>query len=249
MIGIITAPNVKQDLDCGQSQLKLAYFHWIEMADEQAMIIPYDISEDELLIILQRIQGIVWVGGEIENTKTHTTNQYTTLLNTLFYCYQYAIRENNNGNYYPIWGTCLGFDILLMFANQKSSLKESLLPFSMHGVYPCSFTPTKSRLKKWFSASMLQKMKKQPSIFYNNNYGNVTVPNTVRIVSKHETFINMIEFKDYPFYGVQFHPEQPQTEFSIEISQQFSLFFKNECDKNKNKWKWSLSDFKKIIKL
>ena len=127
MIGIITAPNVKQDLDCGQSQLKLAYFHWIEMADEQAMIIPYDISEDDLLIILQRIQGIVWVGGEIENTKTHTTKQYTTLLNTLFYCYQYAIRENNNGNYYPIWGTCLGFDILLMFANQKSSLKESLL--------------------------------------------------------------------------------------------------------------------------
>jgi CTP synthase (UTP-ammonia lyase) len=96
---------------------------------------------------------------------------------------------------------------------------------------------------------MLNKMKKQPSIFYNNKYGNIIVPNTVHIVSKHENYINMIEFKDYPFYGVQFHPEQPHTEFSIEVSQQFSLFFKNECDKNKNKWKWTLSDFKKIIKL
>jgi gamma-glutamyl hydrolase len=245
MIGIITAPNVKHDLKCTQSYLNLAYIHWIEMADEQAMIIPYDISEKELLVILQRIHGVVWVGGAIENTKTHTKTQYNTLINTLFYCYQYAIRENTNGNYYPIWGTCLGFDILLMFANQKPSLKESLIPFPLHGVYPTSFTITKSKLKKWFSHSMLQKMKKQPCVFHNHKYGNITVPSSVDIISKHDNFINMIEFKEYPFYGVQFHPEQPHTEFSIEVSRQFSLFFKNECDKNNNKWKWNLSDFKK----
>ena len=32
-------------------------------------------------------------------------------------------------------------------------------------------------------------------------------------------------------YDLQFHPEQPQTEYSIEVSRQFSLFFNNECDK------------------
>jgi gamma-glutamyl hydrolase len=242
MIGIITDPIVKHQLNCGHSYLNLAYIHWIEMADEQAIIIPYDISEKELLTILQRIHGIVWVGGAIENTKIHTSRQYTTLINTLFYCYQYAMNENNNGNYYPIWGTCLGFDILLMFANHIPSLKESLVPFPLHGVYPCSFTNNKTRLKQWFSN--IQKLKK-PCVFHNHTYGNIEVPDNVEIVSKHNNFINMIEFKEYPFYGVQFHPEQPQTEYSIEISRQFSLFFKNECDKNKNKWKWNLSDFKK----
>jgi len=245
MIGIITAPNEKHHLECGQSYLKIAYIHWIEMSDEKAIIIPYDISQKELSDILQRTHGIVWVGGGIENTTPHTSKQNNKLLDTLFYCYQYAIHENNNGNYYPIWGTCLGFDILLMFANQKPSLKESLISFPLHGVYPTTFTTNKTRLKKWFSANMLQKMKKQPCVFHNHKYGNVTVPPTVDIVSKHDDFINMIEFKDYPFYGVQFHPEQPHTEFSIEVSRQFSLFFKNECAKNKNKWKWNLADFKK----
>lgn len=251
MIGIITAPIAKQHIKCAQSYLNLAYIHWIEMSGEQAMVIPYDISEKELLSILQRIQGIVWVGGSITNTKMHTTKQYKTLINTLFYCYQYAIHENNKGNYYPIWATCLGFDILLMFSKQQLSLKESLLSLPLHGVYPCTFTSTPTKLKKWFSKNMIDQMKIQPCVFHNHRYGNITISDIVDVVSIHDNFINMIEFKDYPFYGVQFHPEQPHTDFSIKVSRQFSLFFKNECKKNKNKWEWNLIDFKKenVIKI
>jgi gamma-glutamyl hydrolase len=244
MIGIITAPNLKQDIKCEHSYMKIAYLHWIEMSGEQAIIIPYDIKEKELEVLLSRIQGVVWVGGGIENSKFHTHKQYTTLINTLFYCYQYAIRENDKGNYYPLWGTCLGFDILLMFANHLPSLKETLTTFSLYGSYPCTFTSNDTKLKKWFPSQLRQQMKKQPCVFHNHIYGNTTVPDTVNVVSMHHDFINMIEFKQYPFYGVQFHPEQPHTELGIQVSRQFSLFFKNECNKNKNKWKWKLSDFK-----
>jgi gamma-glutamyl hydrolase len=244
MIGIITAANIKQDIECEHSYMKLAYLHWIEMSGEQAILIPYDIKEKELDVLLSRLQGVVWVGGAIENTKKHTDEQYTTMINTLFYCYQYAISENDKGNYYPIWATCLGFDFLIMFANYIPSLKESLLPFSLHGSYPCTFTKTETKLKKWFSPQLRKQMKKQACVFHNHIYGNKTVPDTVDIVSIQDGFLNMIEFKKYPFYGVQFHPEQPHTDLGIEVARQFSLFFKNECSKNKNKWKWKLSDFK-----
>ena len=243
MIGIITAPTSKQDMKCEHSYITISYLHWIEMSGEQAIFIPYDIKEKELDILLSRIQGIVWVGGNIENSKFHTHKQYNTLIDTLFYCYQYAITENDKGNYYPIWGTCLGFDILLMFAKHLPYLKESLIPFPLYGYYPCTFTSTNTKLKKWFPTQLRQQMKKT-CVFHNHIYGNKTVPDTVDIVSMHDNFINMIEFKQYPFYGVQFHPEKPPNDLGIQVSRQFSLFFKNECNKNKNKWKWTLSDFK-----
>jgi len=244
MIGIITAPNIKQNMDCEHSYIKIAYLHWIEMSGEQAMLIPYDIKEKKLSVLLSRIQGVVWVGGAIENKKKHTDQQYNTLINTLFYCYQYATKENDKGNYYPIWSTCLGFDILLMFSKQLPTLKESFTSFPLHGSYPCTFTSNNTKLKKWFPSQLRQQMKTRPCVFHNHIYGNTTVPDSVEIVSMHDEFINMIEFKEYPFYGVQFHPEQPHTELGIQVARQFSLFFKNECNKNKNKWKWKLSDFK-----
>jgi hypothetical protein len=131
-----------------------------------------------------------------------------------------------------------------MFANHAKSLKDSLIPFPLQGSYPCTFTSTDTKLKKWFPVQLRQQMKKQPCVFHNHIYGNTDVPKTVDVVSMHDTFINMIEFKKYPFYGVQFHPEKPDNELGIQVSRQFSLFFKNECNKNKNKWKWKLSDFK-----
>jgi gamma-glutamyl hydrolase len=246
MIGIIDAPNIKRELSCGKSYLFMAYIHWIEMSGETVVIIPYNIKEQKLLEILARVNGVVWVGGEIENKKTHTTQQYNDLVNTLFTTYQYAISENNKGNYYPIWSTCLGMDMLIMFVKEEeSNIVKSMKPYSKNGVYSCVFTKESSRLKKWFSAYLQHEMKKQPCVYHNHNYGNDTIPeDKVRVVSMQDGYINILEFIDYPFYGVQFHPEQPHNDFSIKVSEQFSLFFKQECSKNKNKWKWKLSDFK-----
>lgn len=247
MIGIIAAPSIINQIHCGHSYLYLAYIRWIEMANEIAIIIPYDIREDKLMEILQRVNGVVWVGGAVENKKTHTTQQYNDLVNTLFITYQYAISENNKGNYYPIWGTCLGMDMLIMFVKEKhENIIDSMKPYSKKGDYSCTFTSSPSRLKSWFSSQMQQEMKKQPCVYHIHDYGNDSVPkDKVRIVSMHDKFINAIEFIHYPFYGVQFHPEQPHNDFAITVSEQFSLFFKEECKKNKNVWKWKLNDFKK----
>ena len=94
---------------------------------------------------------------------------------------------------------------------------------------------------------MRSKMKKTPCVTHSHQYGIDIgpIPN-VRIVSTSNNFINSIEFIEYPFYGVQFHPERPATKFALSVSLQFSLFFKHECEKNKNKWIWQPSDFKKI---
>lgn len=55
-------------------------------------------------------------------------------------------------------------------------------------------------------------------------------------------YINAYSFKDYPFYGVAFHPEAviyswveeviPQTDIGVDFSQKMSEIFVNECRKN-----------------
>jgi gamma-glutamyl hydrolase len=245
MIGIITAPNIKSDIECGESYLYTSYIHWVEMSGETAVIIPYNISEDKLLEVLKRVNGVIWVGGGIENKKYHTEKQNNDLINTLFITYQYVVSENDKGNYYPLWATCLGFYILLMFAKEESeTISGSVVPYEKSGVFSCTFTTTTSKLKKWMAP--LQSRMKKPCVTQNHKYGVESVPeDKVKIVSIQDNFVNIVEFVHYPFYGVHFHPEQPKTDFSIKVSQRLIMFFKNECSKNKNKWKWDVSDFEK----
>ena len=246
MIGIITAPNIKSEVKCGESYLHISYIHWVEMSGETALVIPYNISEEKLLEVLKRLNGVIWIGGGIENKKNHTEKQNEDLINTLFTTYQYVMSENDKGNHYPLWATCLGFYILLMFVKEKSeTIRDSIVPYEKSGDFPCTFTKTSSKLKKWM-APLQSRMKSQSCVTQNHKYGIESVPeDKVRIVSMQDNFVNMVEFINYPFYGVHFHPERPPTELGIQVSYRLIMFFKNECDKNKNKWKWKLSDFEK----
>ena len=246
MIGIITAPNIKSELHCGESYLYMSYIRWIEMSGETAILIPYNISEEKLLEILKRVNGVIWVGGAIENKKHHTEKQNDDLINTLFITYEYVMAENDKGNYYPLWATCLGFYILLMFVKEESeTIHGSIVPYEKSGVFPCTFTKNPSKLKKWI-APLQSRMKSQSCVTQNHKYGIESVPeDKVQIVSMQDNFVNIVEFVNYPFYGVHFHPEIPPNELGIQVSQRFIMFFKNECSKNKNKWKWETSDFKK----
>ena len=244
MIGIVSCPpSIKST--CNSSYIYTSYIDWISMSGEQSIIIPYTISESNLQILLNRLQGVIFTGGAIQNKQTHSSTQYTQLINTLFFIYKHAIHENNKGNYYPIFGTCLVNEILLMFARNKKNLQESLDSHDKHGTFPLQLN-THSNLGKWFAPNMRAKMKNTPCVTHSHKYGNdiSTIPG-VKISSTLDNFIDSIEFTDYPFYGVQFHPERPSTPFAVSVSLQFSLFFKHECSKNKNKWEWKHSDFKK----
>ena len=47
---------------------------------------------------------------------------------------------------------------------------------------------------------------------------------------KQQEFVAAVEHTFYPFYGVQFHPER----INGKISDHISIFFLNECRKNRN---------------
>jgi gamma-glutamyl hydrolase len=71
-------------------------------------------------------------------------------------------------------------------------------------------------------------------------------------------FISTIEHRNYPFYGVQFHPEKniyewvrnkniSHTQNAIEAAQYFAKFFVNETRKSTNSFKNSATEDKYVI--
>jgi GMP synthase-like glutamine amidotransferase len=130
-----------------------------------------------------------------------------------------------------------------MFAKNDTVLSKQ--SFHEFGQTPFVFTE-KSRMKKWFPKSLRDEMASNPCVQHHHLYGyEVQHIDGVRIVSVQDNYINAFEFECYPFYGVQFHPERPFSDMSLEVATAFSSFFQRECVNSKHKWDWEYTDFKK----
>jgi len=235
MIGVIALPKINS-LHESNIQYAKKYVKWIESSGAKALIIPYDISLPELLSVLKSIQGIVLIGGAIENKKLYSHQQYITYVTTLYRAYTTIKTYNDQGRYFPIWGTCLGFEMLLLFQQHKQlhHLFNSMKHHEKNGIFTLQLKP--SRFKSFFPDEIIQLMKTTPCVTHHHTYGFDIVPHdSITIVSTESNFINMIEFKKYPFYGCQFHPERHFDTFSKQLSILFSCFFYSECLKNEIK--------------
>jgi gamma-glutamyl hydrolase len=210
------------------------YIRWIEATGASAVILPYSISRTALHKQMHLIDGVVWTGGAIE-TDRYTPKQRMTYLNTLQECFRLAMYFNDRGRTFPIWGSCLGFEMLVLMG-ENIPLERFFDHIQVHtrtGQNTIVFNPSYSRLKKWFPAKLRNEMSNIPCATHHHKLGfDITPLPHIRIVSVDSGFINMIEYIDYPFYGVQFHPERPFSSFSEIVSRQFGEFLYNECKKN-----------------
>jgi len=208
------------------------YVKWIESSGAKACIIPYNVSLSELTSILSTISGIVFTGGSINNKKKYTDKQRITYVTTLHHAYSQIKQYNNQGRYFPIWGTCLGFEMLMLFQQNRpiEHIFDYLQPHKLKGVSTIKMKD--SRIKSFFPTWIIPEMETRLCAIHSHTFGFDIVPNkNITIVSTESNFINMIEFKQYPFYGLQFHPEKYNDPFSKQISILFSCFFYSECKK------------------
>ena len=129
---------------------------------------------------------------------------------------------NDNGEYFPLWGTCQGFEYLAMFAADEGADVLSLL--GSHGVsIPLQFVGDPLDTRMFHDAgdkAML--FASTPSSYMSHSYGLApakfttdaglakmfTMTATSTDCMTEATFVSSMESPDYPFQGVQFHPEK-----------------------------------------
>lgn len=101
------------------SYISAAYVKYLESAGARVVPILINTTEDELIKLLGNINGVLFPGGAVNLDKS----AYARNARIVF---DYALRENDAGKYYPVWGTCLGFEQILVLVGGPQIISGSI---------------------------------------------------------------------------------------------------------------------------
>lgn len=264
VVGIVTLPiTVPSQRKLGPSSFATSYARWVEAGGARVVPIFYDSTKEELDFLLPRLNGVFYTGGLVDFNPTEEDPEGAKYLFTTEYLYNYVMAENKKGNYYPIWGTCLGFERLmqLMANDPNATIIEEVdaenfainLGFTAEGWL--------SRLFGGMSYVLFKEVASPLGNLAFNNHGLGIDPDVLKAspagkelhilsVDADRTgkpFVSTVEGKRYPIYGTQWHPEKAPWEWNPEhhishsdwaltFSNYMGRFFAEECKYNKNKF-------------
>lgn len=109
VVGIFSYPHRHRGkLD--ETYIAASYVKWLESAGARSIPIPWDASNELVDEIMSQVNGILYPGGG------------DVSLSSAFHRVWEKTRQLNlQGQYFPIWGTCLGFEIMLMLSSNRGS--------------------------------------------------------------------------------------------------------------------------------
>jgi len=215
IIGIFAQPTSSTEGDCKGSCTYIAasYVKYIEASGARVVPIDYYATTAELDALLPSLNGVLFPGGgsAFPSSAQHTFNK---------------VKEfNDAGDYFPLWGTCMGFQWLLISATQNQNILDP--PSGQMDAYNLSialdFTKTYKNSKIFENApnEVTQILAKKNVTMNNHHYGiypehfeatpaltdfyNMLSTNVDR---QGTPFVSMIEAFKYPIFGSQWHPEK-----------------------------------------
>ncbi|KAG7271696.1 hypothetical protein CRUP_025557, partial [Coryphaenoides rupestris] len=166
--------------------------------------------------------------------------------------YRLALKANDGGDYFPIWGTCLGMQLLMVLVAGEDVL--TMTP-AENLPLPLNLTADvhSSRMFQGFPSEVMTALSREPLTGNFHHYGiliktfaeNEKLSDFYTILSTNiakngAQFVSTMEGKRYPFYGVQWHPEvnrfqwAPDVQFphspnAVRVSSLLAEFFINEA--------------------
>ncbi|XP_047424390.1 gamma-glutamyl hydrolase [Mugil cephalus] len=223
-----------------------SYVKFLESAGARVVPVMINRTEEEYKALFNSINGILYPGGGV----SIVSSGYERAAKIF---YELAIEANKRGDYFPVWGTCLGFEQLAYLTSGKSLLTHT----NTSGVaLPLNFTSEakNSRMFKGFPPELVKALASEPltenshqwslaTLTYNTNddlrrFYKVLSTNT----DGNTEFVSTIEAYDYPIYATQWHPEKnafewtrpyiPHSPSAVKTTFYMAEFFVSEARKN-----------------
>ena len=241
-VGIITIPH-SQKTKYGKSHIMKPYVDWFEERGVRVIPIPFDTTQHELYF--QMVNGLLIPGGE-----TGFIMKNETFINSITRFFELSLQQDE---YFPIWGTCFGFEVLMTLIGGFTRFKK----YNAHGFYPIHITQDgyKSRMFHSFSPQYTHYLEHNKSTAENHEYGispqdfmdNIHLRRFYDILATSvdengKEYVAAIEGKYYPVYGVQWHPERQKS------TGPFINFFISELHKNKHKCHQFIPHLSDVVK-
>ena len=251
VVGLYGNPYPENDYtNFNKTYYVMAYIRWLESSGAEVMAIYNWYSESEIEKILNKVNGVLFMGGGRDfNLTSNWEVKAKFILN-------FAL--NNN---LPVYGTCMGFQLLhVIFSEDEKILSKYKYDDSgvEHSLILVKGIPQK--LFSLFEDKELEILEKHSSTVYfhhdgidKNDFSKNKLLNKIFFLSsigydkKLNIFSNTIEGKESKIYGSQFHPEKVpyirtknyvlnHSMDSLTVSQLIGLYFVDECRKNENRF-------------
>ncbi|XP_029990345.1 gamma-glutamyl hydrolase isoform X2 [Sphaeramia orbicularis] len=217
VIGVLAQENLPGDQFAqGSSYIAASYVKYLEGAGARVVPIRINRTEEEYTKIFYSINGLLLPGGDVDIQ----TSQFSRAARIF---YDLALKANDASDYFPIWGTCQGFQQLVVLTANKNLLT---LTDTKAVALPLTFTPAQSsRLFRSFPKDLLQALAEENitsnfhswSLSLQNYSRNAKLKRFYKVLSTNndgkKEFISTMEAYRYPFYAVQWHPEKSPFEW------------------------------------
>ncbi|XP_004642424.2 gamma-glutamyl hydrolase [Octodon degus] len=262
IIGVLMqATNNPELKKFGKYYIAASYVKYLESAGARVIPIRLNLTYAEYEELFKSINGILLPGG---GSDLETSNY--AKVSKIFY--ELSKKSFDDGDHFPVWGTCLGFEELSYLISEEMLLTVTK---TENITLPLSFTKgaSKSRMFQNFPPDLLRSLASEPltanfhtwSLSVKNftmnkklkKFFNVLTTNTDGTTE----FISSMEGYKYPVYAVQWHPEKAPYEWknvagishapnAVRTAFYLAEFFVSEARRNSHHFE-SLSKEKKSL--
>lgn len=223
VIGVLTQNSLTHNP--GKSYLAASYVKYLESAGARVVPIHYEADKANLTATFSMINGLLIPGGA--QNLVDPTNPFMVAARTL---YDLAVESNRQGEVFPIWGTCMGFQtVSILAANSPNVLSTGFDSENLPLPLTLTAAANTSRLFSAAPPGLLDALATLP-ITMNSHHDGVTpadfaassdLSSTFTILSTNvdrsgRAFVSTMEAKQLPFYATQWHPEKNAFEWTAD---------------------------------
>eukprot|EP01134_Creolimax_fragrantissima_P006050 CFRG6050T1 len=222
IIGILTQPNEENNLiHFGSSMIYASYVKWIEAAGGRVVPIHYDSSPQRISELFHSVNGVLYMGGEVD---IQHPNSYYNAGRQLF---ELTVEANKQGKHTPLWGTCLGHELLAVLASEDYDILDTgfdavnlslPLTFTNHVQDSMMFAHAPESVMKNLATEAITSNEHVMGVTPKRFAINKKLNDFFKVLSVNKdrqgiSFVSAIEAREYPIFGIQFHPEKNLFEF------------------------------------
>ncbi|XP_068199647.1 gamma-glutamyl hydrolase-like [Antennarius striatus] len=227
-----------------------SYVKFLEAAGARVAPILVNQGPDAYRKLFSSVNGILFPGG----SANISSSGYATAAKTF---YNLAVEANDRGDYFPVWGTCLGYQMLTLLTSGErllSSTNTSAVSL------PLNFTDAvkDSRLFRDFPSDLMDDLATEPltenshrwSVTLSTHKKNEALNKFYKVLSTNTVqgieFVSTVEANHYPIYGTIWHPEKNAFEWNrphmvhtpaaVRTTFYTAQFFVSEARKNSHRF-------------